>query len=107
MQNIVLHTLEKLELLSDATSAGAQLRGEFAEVGFDSQPVTQMLEGFAEEVTRILASCPLEPRGELYQSLLTARQANGASQWREFAERLAAFVESAAAEVAGLLVPEQ
>jgi len=87
--------LGSIELLADAFQSGGVLLAEFQNVGHDVTPVMTMLDGFAEELVRLLHCLPIEAPGRLFQRAQSARVSREARQWQRLSKSVENFARDA------------
>ena len=91
----IRESLGHVGLLADAFQSGGTLLAEFEKDGHDVAPVARMLEGFAEELVRLLHCLPVEAPGLLFERVQEVRSNGLASEWIELSRNVGQFFEVA------------
>ena len=84
--------VELLLLLSDALDAGLRLLADGPECGASPTQVLTMLQGFADEASRLFASTAIEPSGQLFELAAQARTTHELEPFCCLSEQLHEFL---------------
>lgn len=88
-------SLGHVGLLVDAFQSAGTLMAEFEKDGHDVTPVAQMLDGFAEELVRLLHCLPVEAPGVLFERVRQVRSNGIASEWIKLSRSIGDYVQVA------------